>query len=223
MNENVTIELVHRVLQKELNEESFNARLAPHLVYEDDVLYLKAGWLTGCNLVGYIFFFLGSYAVWIGLQLSFDRFELFIYWGCLVLPFFGIALWMGSRRTHWRLDREGIQKKVGYRLATRQQFSADGIRGVEVIQQYHGGRFSQLAPGIILLTSGGSIDLGANGNPETVRKIGKAVAEFYSVEFKERTRDEDFRTFRRHKLLKLLVALVIAALIIVVQEFLKRR
>ncbi len=92
-----------------------------------------------------------------------------------------------------------------------------------MIEQYCGGRFSQLAPGIhLLMDHNRPINLGAHGNLETVREIGHVVADSYDVPFENHTQNEDFHSFRRRKLIILLVALAIAAVIIIARELFLR-
>jgi len=199
--------------------------LPPHVTHEDEVLHLRAGWFTGCKPAAYFFFILGIVMAWTGITLlRDDGAQFFIFLGCVVLPTFGFAFWLAGYRTHWRLDRQVIQKKAGYRLTTRQEWPAQGIRGVEMVEQYHGGgRFSQLAPGVhLLMDHDGPINLGAHGNLETVREIGLVVAELYAVPFEDHTQNEDFHSFRRRKLIMLLVGLAIAAVIIIARELFPR-
>ena len=94
---------------------------------------------------------------------------------------------------------------------------------MEVVQQYHrGGRYSQLATGIHVLTRDGvPINLGAHGNPNKVREIGRAIADFYGLSFADRARDEVFRAFRRRKTIIFLVGLAIAAAIIIIERLLR--
>ena len=198
--------------------------LPPYLSREGEVLHLKEGWFSGCKPAAYIFFALGTFIAWIGRDLPLDNFsEYFLYWGCLVLPIFGVAFWMASRRLQWRFDPNTVQKMGGFRLKVKKEWPTEKIREVEMANQFYaGGRYSQLAPGLHLLIDGREkIDLGAARPSEKTREIGKAVADFYAVPFEDRSREEVIQAFWKRKLIIFVTALVLLAVIIIIQKIME--
>ena len=89
--------------------------LPPYVEQDGDTLHLKAGWFTGCNPVAYFLCGLGIAMGWIGVVLLWDTgIQNIVFLGLGVLPFFGIALWLASHRTHWHLESHTIRKKSAY-------------------------------------------------------------------------------------------------------------